>query len=413
MTTFTPVYKLPLTAGANALTGPFENFYVPRFVVKTAPEGQAAQTLPPEVINDVIQVTYRDNLDDIDSFDLQISNYENDFSQPLGALRAKYEPPSRPEFEGIFDPGKRLELWMGYGDQVQLMLAGQITTLEPNFTAGGGMTLSVRGLNEMHKFRSAQHTYVWNEKKDSEIAEEIGRRPLEKECPGLNFKVVTDPTAKGLEQPDEHVFMNNQYDIVFLMERARRRDYVLVLREVDSQGRPDPHLYFGPSNNKDAPSFLLEWGRSLVSFRPTLTTANQVSEVLVVGWDRRTNKRIEGKATWADILQNAGEAEKARQTKLAQAFGNRREVVTDVTVFNQNDATNKAKDILRDLAKGMVEANGETVGLPDLRAGRKVQIENLGERFSGVYYVTESVHTIGGSGYKTTFKARREEAMNR
>ncbi len=413
MTTFTPVYKLPLTAGANALTGPFENFYVPRFVVKTAPEGQAAQTLPPEVINDVIQVTYRDNLDDIDSFDLQISNYENDFSQPLGALRAKYEPPSRPEFEGIFDPGKRLELWMGYGDQVQLMLTGQITTLEPNFTAGGGMTLSVRGLNEMHKFRSSQHTYVWNEKKDSEIAEEIGRRPLEKERPGLNFKVVTDPTAKGLEQPDEHVFMNNQYDIVFLMERARRRDYVLVMREVDSQGRPDPHLYFGPSNNKDAPSFLLEWGRSLVSFRPTLTTANQVSEVLVVGWDRRTNKRIEGKATWADILQNAGEAEKARQTKLAQAFGNRREVVTDVTVFNQNDATNKAKDILRDLAKGMVEANGETVGLPELRAGRKVQIENLGERFSGVYYVTESVHTIGGSGYKTTFKARREEAMNR
>jgi phage protein D len=61
----------------------------------------------------------------------------------------------------------------------------------------------------------------------------------------------------------------------------------------------------------------------------------------------------------------------------------------------------------------MVEANGETVGLPELRAGRKVQIENLGERFSGVYYVTESVHTIGGSGYKTTFKARREEQMNR
>jgi phage protein D len=413
MTVFTPVYRLPLTEGADPQTGPFENFYVPRFVVKTAPAGQAAQELPPEIINDVIQVTYRDNLEDIDSFDLLISNYENDFSQPLNGLRAKYEPPSRPEFDGIFDPGKRLELWMGYGDKVILMLTGQITTLEPNFPAGGGMTLSVRGLNELHRFRAAQHTYVWNGKRDSEIAEEIGSRPQELEKPGINFKVKTDETAKALEKPDEHVFMYNKFDILFLMERARRRDYELVLRETDSEGRPDPHLYFGPSNNRDMPAYLLEWGRSLVSFRPTLTTANQVSEVLVAGWDRRLNKRIEGKATWADILENASDAEKERQQRLAQAFGNRREVITDVNVFTEEDAKSKAKDILRELAKEMVEANGETVGLPDLRAGRKVRIENLGERFSGVYYITESVHTIGGSGYKTTFKARREEALNR
>jgi len=34
-----------------------------------------------------------------------------------------------------------------------------------------------------------------------------------------------------------------------------------------------------------------------------------------------------------------------------------------------------------------------------------------GERFSGEYYVAETTHTLGSAGYRTTFKARREEGL--
>jgi len=413
MTAFTPVYRLT-RQGGNRESGPFETFYVPRFVVKTAPEGQPAEQLPPEVIHDVVQVTYRDSLDDIDSFDLVISNYESDFSRPQTHVLAKYEPPSRPEFENIFDPGKKLELWIGYGDHLHLMLTGQITTLEPNFSASGGFTLSVRGLNELHRFRAAQHTWGWEGVKDSAIAEEIGRNPLDEKKPGVNFPVRTDPTAKAGETPDRFVFMNNQYDIVFLMERARRRNYELVLVEgVDDQGNPDPHLYFGPSTRPEPPAYLLEWGRSLISFRPTLSTARQVGQVAVLGWDRERNRRIEGRARYQDCVENASDEEKARLSLLAQAFGNRTEVVVDQTVHDEREANDRAKEIMCETLKGMVEAGGQTVGLPELRAGRKIQIANLGDRFSGLYYVTETEHTIGDGGYTTTFKARREEALTR
>jgi phage protein D len=56
----------------------------------------------------------------------------------------------------------------------------------------------------------------------------------------------------------------------------------------------------------------------------------------------------------------------------------------------------------------MVEASGSTVGLPELRAGRKVEIAGFGPRFTGEYFITETTHTIGSNGYTTTFKARRE-----
>jgi phage protein D len=97
--------------------------------------------------------------------------------------------------------------------------------------------------------------------------------------------------------------------------------------------------------------------------------------------------------------------------QLAQAFGNRREVVTNRPVHTSEEADSVARSLLADLMKGLVEADGQTIGLPNLRAGRTVEIANLGERFSGVYYVRESTHTIGNQGYVTSFRARREEGL--
>lgn len=409
MSVMIPPYQIPRNGSASRDEGPYEDFYVPHFEVRLAPSPNApAELLPLEVVRDVIQVTYQDNVQEIDSFSLTISNFEGDPSLSQSPLRSKYEPPSRPEFAELFDPGKRVEVHMGYAGDTKLMLKGEITTLEPSFQ-GSSLTLSVSGLNVLHTFRAEQHTYAWEETKDSDIALEIGRNAQTRNRPGIGFPVRIKEPARAAEVPDPYVFMNNQYDIVFLMERARRRNYELVLKELNEAGDPDPHLYFGPSESTDAPAYLLEWGRSLVSFRPTLTTARQVSEVVVAGWDRDRNRRVEGTASWQSLIPRRNQAERARQQRLMQAFGNRREIITDQPVRSQREAQDRAERILRELRKGMVEASGETIGLPDLRAGRKLQVDGVGDRFSGMYYVTESTHTINDGGYKTTFKARREE----
>ncbi|MCA9875790.1 MAG: phage late control D family protein [Anaerolineales bacterium] len=387
MTTFTRLYDPSVT----------ETFFVPQYKVKIA-----GRELPDAIVRDVVQVTYKDNVREIDSFDLTINNYDDLRGVP------KYEPPAKSEYANIFDPGQEVEVWLGYFNNLTLMLTGEITTLEPNFPASGGFTLSVRGLNRLHRFRTEQHTKAWTNKTDSQIAEELGRSPVRKGKPGLGIQVETAPLD---EEEEPYVLMHNQYDIVFLMERARRRNYELVLREADEE-HPQRRLYFGPSQETaNAPAYLLEWGKSLLSFRPTLTTANQVSEVQVLGWDRRNNRAIDKTAKWEDMYPR-NSPERARVNLLAQAFGGRREVITDQPVYTPQEAERLAKNTLRDLLKGMVEASGETVGLPDLRAGRKLQIGNLGERYDGLYYVLESTHTLGEGGYKTQFKARREEGIS-
>ena len=72
------------------------------------------------------------------------------------------------------------------------------------------------------------------------------------------------------------------------------------------------------------------------------------------------------------------------------------------------DARERAIAIMRDRNANMVKARGTTIGMPDLRAGRRIEIVGLGGRFSGQYVLTKTDHTLGESGYLTRFECRRE-----
>jgi phage protein D len=383
-------------ATATNIYADHRTFYVPQFTVSIA-----GQPLQQGILRDVMQVTYHDNVDEIDGFELVVNNWDAQKFSP------KYEPPSpdKPENAGVFDPGKRIELRMGYVGEQTLMLKGEITTLEPNFPESGAPTLSVRGLNSLHSLRTEQHTCSWENMRDSDIAADIGSRPLKQGQAGLGMTVKIDPAQD--ETAETFVMMNNQYDIVFLLERARRHGYQLVLNDPDDSN-PDPWLYFGPSKSKlEASFYKLDWGKSLSSFKPKLSSAQQVSAVTVRGWDRKKNAVIEETAKWTDLVPAGPEQQRLQQ--ISTAFGNRTEVITDQPVRTSAEAKQKATDLLRRQLLEMVTASGSTVGLADLRAGTKVQIGGpLGPRYTGTYYVTQSTHTIGEGGYRTQFEARRD-----
>lgn len=374
-----------------------QTFYVPQFQVSIA-----GKTLEDGLLRDVMQVTYRDNVEEIDSFELVVNNWDAAARLP----QPKYEPPSQPKYAGIFDPGQRLELRMGYMKEMTLMLTGEITTLEPNFPEGGAPTLSVRGLNVLHALRTEQHTEHWDNQRDSDIATDLGNRSLQTGKAGLGIQVKTDPAPD--ETAEIFVMMHNQYDILFLMERARRHGYDLLLNEV-STTNPVRSLYFGPSKTKrETPTYKLVWGKTLCSFKPKLSTAKQVGEVTVRGWDRQNNQTIDATANWMDLVP-AG-PEQQRLSLIKQAFDGRNDVITNQPVRTKAEAKQKAIDILTRQLREMVTASGSTVGLPLLRAGRKVEIDKLGPRYSGTYYITSTTHTIGEGGYRTQFECRRDPA---
>jgi uncharacterized protein len=211
------------------------------------------------------------------------------------------------------------------------------------------------------------------------------------------------------EEPNaQSVLQYNQYDIVFLLQLARKKGYDLFLKYKDEQNELNPFLYFGPSTKEPRVSYLLEWGKSLIQFQPTLTTANQVNELTVRGWNPQRKEKIEVTVNRSDLsTRSLRDIQKLRQ--IEESFKQKKEIIVDRPIYTKEEAKTYALGQLEQLAKDMVTTRGSTIGIPDLRAGSVIQVEGLGNTFSGRYFVTSTTHTIGASGYTTEFEARLEE----
>ena len=390
----------------------YGDFYVPRFEIHAA-----GAALPESVVRDVTQVTYHDNIKEIDSFDITVGNWdpttrkfkyvgsETDKSLTAGSPQA--------QIYKLFEPCARdFTLYLGYGGKLQRMTTADVTTLQPSFPSAGPSTLSVRALNVLHRLRDKQRSPApWKNKKESEIAKSI--KSLTDSATQRKVQVRVSDAALSAEQPIDYVAQENQYDIDFLLMRARLAGYVVFVGEDNTSGSTQEFLYFGPSGDKQAAqkdvTYELEWGISLNEFNPTLTVANQVKSVEIRSRDWQTNKIIKAQVTVGDpsIQVNSDLMPLLSQPN----FPVRGEVVVNEPQPNQERARRRALAILSDRLKEMVTARGSCIGLPNLRAGQHVRIKGVGARFSGVYFVTETTHTINDRGYTTKFTARREKKI--
>ncbi len=386
-------------------------FYVPQVEVRI--EGA---NLPQDVLRDVRSLTYRDDLEGLDGFDLVVNNWDperREFRYLGSETKAQLAEGHRDRGRfTLFEPcGKEVEVRLGYGDRLVTMLRGTFTTMQPSFDAGPPQ-LTVSGLNVLHQLRRKQYTTTWTDKKDSEIAQDIAQR-TDAGRRRFPLPVIVDQEAMGQEKPIPVVTQDNAYDVDFLFQRARKRGYVVfVVEAAPSIGR-ERSLYFGPSRPGMVPGlrdvrFELAWGRSLIEFKPTIKTANQVSSVTVRGWHRTRKEPISRTVTLDDERITAN----TDLHRVLNACAAREELVVDEPVFTNCEARERAIAILHDQTKEMVTADAKVVGLPDLRAGQVVVVRELGARLSGSYVVTSSTHTFDESGYLTSFSCRREGGLD-
>ncbi len=300
---------------------------------------------------------------------------------------------------------------MGYLGDLTLMVKGNFTSMAPSFSSTAPV-LTVRGLNILHRLRTQQFTYAWTGLRDSEIAKNLETLRDPRGGPRFPLPIQIDRNAMLAETPLDYVAEHNQYDIDFLLARARLRGYVVYVRP-DPSGRTPGTLYFGPPDTNDPSSpqaltdvtFQLHWGRALVEFKPTMTTATQVKSVTVHGWDRRGKKPIAERVTLDDARIRCNRD----IHRVLEQCDPREEIVVTEPMFSKRAAKDRALAILNNSQHEFVKCQGITVGLPDLRAGKHVEILNIGSRFSGRYFLTETEHIINDAGYITKFKAQRDD----
>ena len=374
--------------------------YAPEFEVFI--EGVEAD---PSTKNDILDIKVHRDIEEMSGFDLELNNWDDQ------NLRFKHSDSRE------FKLGSRVSVRLGYADKLLTVATGTISTLAPKFPDGASPTVSVSGVDGMLKLKERKPTKDEDKNfvnmTDWQIAERIAQRN--------KLRVVT--THEG--PVHDLVVQKNQSDAEFLMERAKRLDFdcfilpdsdtgeetLYFIRPTDGRdGRPirlfrltyQPGLTTGPSG---LPEGLVP---NLIDFTPTLTISQQVSKLTVRGWDPRTKQELAFTATAENLPAGQSSAGGESGPEAADsAAGGRQEVLVDAPVTSQEEARELAIALLRERSYEFITATGRVAGLPELAPGDNLEIFGLGVRFSGTYFVKRVEHSLGSSGFFTTFTGRR------
>lgn len=330
--------------------------------------------LPTEVAVDVLDVTVCNYVSGASWFCVTMNNWHSDEQD------FKYSDGPR------FKEGAKLDVTLGYDTIVITLIKGEVTALEPEFSEKEAPTLKVHGYDLLHRFRRGRKTKSYTQSKDSDIARQVAS--------GLGLSAEVDDT----EVTHEYILQDNLTDIDFLLARARRIRYELLVE--------DGALKFRKAANDRSRVVTLEFGFTLRSFYPRLSTASQVSEVLVQGWDPKTKQAIKGSARGGDEVSKMG-GQRLGASIAESAFFATKNVITDKPVFSEGEANQIARGKFNDMAVEFITGEGTAIGNGDIQAGSVIELTKLGGRFSGLYYVTSAQHTIDSSGYSTKFTVER------
>lgn len=287
-------------------------------------------------------------------------------------------------------PGNGVEIQLGFRGELETLIRGEITGLHARYPSGEPSQVCVQGFDQLHRLRRGRRTRAFHEIKDSQIAETIAGE--------LNLR----PDVQDSGVVHGYLLQNNLSDIDFLLMRARRIRYEVIVSDQD--------LVFREAANNLGETVTLEYQRDLKSFSPRLSTAGQASKVSVRGWDPASKEAILGVAGAGDETTKMSGQEVGPAIADA-AFGETVASVVQVPVASQAEADQIAKARFNDMALQLISGDGETVGNPAIRAGTTLQIDGLGDRFSGLYYVRKAEHRFGPKiGFVTKFNVCRNAA---
>ncbi|MGH9722860.1 MAG: phage late control D family protein [Bryobacteraceae bacterium] len=362
---------------------PSTDYYAPNYKIEV--EGVE---LDPESKGDVLDLKVVMDMENMTSFELTVNNWDDK------TLSFKYSDTP------TFDIGNRVHVQMGYADRILSMVVGQISSLSPKFPESGPPTLAISGLDGMLQLRDSKpaegETKKYEGMADWEIAQAVASRN------GLKAEVTQEGEVHDL------VIQKNQDDAQFLKERAARSDRDCFVLTDPGTGE-DTLFFVKPLDGREDSRtrvYVFEWGKTLMNFNPKLTLSRQVAKVTVRGWNPRTKQAIFYTATPADLPGATSGGTSGPQAAEDNLKG-KQDVVVDAPIATEQEAKDLAISLLRERAYEFITGAGQVIGLPDLRPGDNVELQGLGQRFTGQYYVKKVEHTLNNSGYLTNFEVRR------
>jgi len=374
--------------------------YAPGFSIRI--NGEA---LPAALRASVMSVSYQDGIEGADRVEVTFANPDLRWlDHPLLAV----------------DNGFSLSI--GYApDPLEEVFVGEITGVEPSFPSGGIPTIKIAA----HDFLQRLTTGT----KDRAFAiniPTIGHFPILDPAvaalvAGTNRLIpALDPVGSALSfltflisyaiDPIEARrairFQEGQSDFDFLSGIAKDNGWEMFIDHTrEPRGRV---LRFKFLLEDLSPSVSLKWGQTLMDFTPRLSTVGQVVNVATRVWLESIKLELVVILGWDFDRAAFDLAVYPGFGSLQELLGGKAQSTLKITAGGPALAPRKILSELLPRLNNRLTGSGSTIGNPKIKAGQVINLDGLGEQFSGLYRITSTTHAFDSSGYKTNFDVRKE-----
>lgn len=286
------------------------------------------------------------------------------------------------------------------GKSPQSLISGDVTAMEVEFDPTGTFTV-IRGYDRAHLLFRGRRTQTYTQSTASDVVKQVAQRA------GLKAGTIESSSTVF-----DHLSQGGITDWEFLEGLAREVGFEISVKDGSLDFRPPVKASGAPSgSDSDDNPLILVPGTDLIRFRAVVTSAEQVKEVQVRGWDVAQKLALiatEAAQTDTVILPTV------RPSDMAAAFGDPVYVATDVPYRSQAEVAAAAKALAQELAGAFAQFEGVARGNPKLRANAAISVDGVGEPFDGQYTITTSRHRYEATtGYTTSFAVtgRQERSL--
>jgi uncharacterized protein len=357
-------------------------YYAPAFRIQVN-----GSRIKADISAEITEVRVVSKPDTLDTFSFTIAN-------PMPKMRWTHTPDA-----DLFREGSAVKIALGYVDDLQDMIEGEITQISPSFPQDGIPTVAIQGNTLLHRLDGNHNTRTFQGVSDKEIVEKIAQE--------ANLEAdAEDPNVKY-----EYVMQPNQTDLEFLRERAKKLHFEILVQ--------DKKLIFRRSQEQQTNSYTLIWAHTqkaiamgsktlpLSTFSLQLNASAPATGTETRSYDPATKQAFVSHAGPSDQTSPMGGTTRGGDVT-SDAFKRDRKHVHVTTPFgSKSECAEHAKAAYNNKAMGLVSGTAETIGVPDLRGGQIITMLGVGRRFEGDYRIDEATHNIGSDGYKTSLTVKR------
>ncbi|ARU62625.1 hypothetical protein CBW65_17845 [Tumebacillus avium] len=348
------------------LESKYGKFFAPAFLINVDGKDIVRQGAA------VTNVTVTQSIEKANSFSFSVNNAYNWVSREF-------------DWADTFVLGNPVEIKMGYVDKLETLFYGLITNVSYNYPSGGNPTLTVTGMDYsyvMMRGKGEAAANSWEKKMNSDVVKEIAQKY------SLSVSNV-ESTTKVKNKIDRQ----GQDDYNFIKKLAGETFYEFFVLSKD--------VYFRKPYQNKTPVTTLVFGKNLKSFSTSMKLDFQVKKFVVTGYDPKEKKQLKAESKpIKPVNSNSSTGEDLLATFAADNKVN----FTNTNLSDLSELQTIADAQALEASMRLITGSGESIGFPELIAGRFLKLNGLGARFNQPMYLRTVTHKISSSGYLTTFE---------